>query len=257
MKAPRSGIITGLAAALLTVMIALPTSAQAQRADDSFFRVTPYLWALSLDGTTAVLGNDADVDASFSDIVDLLNVALSLNLEWNTRNNWFFVLDPMFADLEMDLAIPTPGPLPEPTGKVEIQLVIVDALVGYSINENLGGYAGVRYYDQDITIIPDGMVPEIGLGDDWTDFLIGVRAGGELGEKWKMMGKLDGAVGGDSDSAFYAQFVFSRVFGKNNNMHLDLGWRYYDVDYVSGEGVSTFKWEVAHSGPVVGWSWEF
>ena len=250
-------VFAGAVAFLITVTIALPNEAQAQRADDSFFRVTPYLWMLGLDGTTAVLGNDADVDASFSDILDVLNVALSLNMEWNTKSSWFFVFDPMWADLEMDLFIPTPGPLPEPTGKVEIQLVIADALVGYSINENLGGYAGVRYYDQDITIIPDGAVPEIGLGDDWTDFVIGVRAGGELSEKWTMMGKLDGAVAGDSDSAFYAQFVFSRVFGKNNNMHLDLGWRYYDVDYVSGEGLTLFKWDVAHSGPVVGWSWEF
>ena len=258
MKAQRSGIITGIAAAMLTVMIALPTSAPAQRTDESYFRVTPYLWMLGLDGTTAVLGEDADVDASFSDILDLLNVALSVNLEWNTKNDWFFVLDPMWADLEMDFAVPSP-PAPQPaTGKVEIELIIVDALVGYSINENLGAYAGARYYDQDITIIPSGpVVPEIGLGDDWTDFLIGVRAFGELNEKWSMTGKLDGAVAGDSDSAFYAQFVFSRVFGRNNNMHLDLGYRYYDVDYVSGEGLTLFKWEVAHSGPLVGWSWRF
>jgi hypothetical protein len=178
-------------------------------------------------------------------------------MEWNTKSSWFFVLDPMWSELEMDFEIETPGPILEPTGKVEIELIIVDALVGYSLNENLGGYAGVRYYDQDITIIPDGAVPSIGLGDDWTDFIIGVRAMGQLSEKWTMGGKIDGAVGGDSDSAFYAQFVFSRVFGKNNNMHLDLGWRYYDVDYASGEGLTLFKWDVAHSGPVVGWSWEF
>ena len=254
----RRGILAGVMAAALTVALALPNEASAQRPDDSFFRVTPYLWMLGLDGTTAVLGQDADVDASFSDIVDVLNIALSVNLEWNTKSKWFFVFDPMWADLEMDFEIETPGPILEPAGKVEIQLIIADALVGYTVNENLGLYAGARYYDQDITIKPNGtMVPDIGLGDDWTDFIIGVRAMGELSEKWSMAGKLDGAVAGDSDSAFYMQFVFSRVFGKNNNMHLDLGWRYYDVDYVSGDGVSLFKWDVAHSGPVVGWSWEF
>lgn len=252
------GTLVGALAVFLTVAVALPNEAEAQGTGDSYFRVTPYLWMLGLDGTTAVLGNDADVDASFSDILDVLNVALSVNLEWNTKSNWFFVFDPMWADLEMDFNVPSPpAPLPV-TGKVEIELIIADALVGYGFNENIGVYAGARYYDLDISIIPDGpVVPEIGLGDDWTDFLLGVRVFGELGEKWTMGGRMDGAVGGDSDSAFYAQFVFSRIFGRNNNMHLDLGWRYYDVDYISGSGVSTFKWDVAHSGPVVGWSWEF
>ena len=256
MKAPRRAVYTSVATAFLTVAMALPNNAAAQRTDESFFRITPYLWMLGLDGTTAVLGQDTDVDASFSDILDVLNIALSVNMEWNTQSNWFFVLDPMWSELEMDFVIPTPGPL-EPTGKVEIELIIADALVGYGINENFGVYAGARYYDQDITIVPDGAAPSIGLGDDWTDFLIGVRAAGSLSDKWFMSGKLDGAVGGDSDSAWYAQFVFSRIFGRNDNMHLDLGWRYYDVDYVSGDGLTLFKWDVAHSGPVVGWSWEF
>jgi hypothetical protein len=239
---------------MFAFLIALPGEAQAQRTGESFFRVTPYLWMLGLDGTTAVLGEDADVEADFSDILDALNIALSVNMEWNTSSDWFFVLDPMWSQLEMDYVAPTPGPI-SPTGKVEVEMIILDALVGYSLNENLGGYAGVRYYDQDITLMPDGVVPSVGLGDDWTDFVIGVRAFGELGDKWTMMGRLDGAVGGDSDSAFYGQFTFNRKFGQN--MHLNLGWRYYDVDYVSGEGLSLFKWDVAHSGPVVGWTWVF
>ena len=257
LKGFRRRILACVMTVSMTLALAFPIHAAAQRTDESYFRITPYLWMLGLDGTTAVLGDDADVDASFSDILDVLNIALSVNMEWNTQSNWFFVLDPMWADLEMDFAVPSPpAPLPI-TGKVEIELIIADALVGYSVNENFGVYAGARYYDQDITIVPDGAAPSIGLGDDWTDFLLGVRAAGALNDKWHMAGRLDGAVGGDSDSAWYAQFVFSRIFGKNDNMHLDLGWRYYDVDYVSGSGVSLFKWDVAHSGPVVGWSWEF
>jgi hypothetical protein len=140
----------------MTLALAFPIHAAAQRTDESYFRITPYLWMLGLDGTTAVLGDDADVDASFSDILDVLNIALSVNMEWNTQSNWFFVLDPMWADLEMDFAVPSPpAPLPI-TGKVEIELIIADALVGYSVNENFGVYAGARYYDQDITIVPDG-----------------------------------------------------------------------------------------------------
>ena len=51
------------------------------------------------------------------------------------------------------------------------------------------------------------------------------------------------------------QAVLLRHFGSNK--HLDLGLQSYDVDYESGSGLTRFKWDVSHSGPVVGFSWEF
>ncbi len=225
-----------------------PDVSTAQESDGWNFRITPYLWMLGMDGTTASLGNDVDVDMSFSDIVDVLNIALSANMELS-KGKFFVVLDPLWADLEAP--IETGGPI---GGKIEVELVIADLNVGYSVDENFGIYAGVRYYDQDITIIPN-LLPQIGLGDDWTDVILGFRVGGKVGEKWSFAGKLDGAVGGDSDFALYLQAVVLRHFGTNK--HLDLGWRYYDVDYESGSGVTRFKWDVAHSGPVIGFSWEF
>lgn len=248
----RRGMLIGALTLMVTAASLSPGVASAQQGSDSFFRVTPYLWMLGLDGTTAVLGQDTDVDASFSDILDVLNIALSVNMEWNTRSNWFFVLDPMWSDLEMDYSTPGPAPV---EGKVEIELIIADALIGYELENEFGIYAGARYYDQDITIIPDTLPTTISLGDDWTDFILGARFRTPVGEKWSLAGRLDGAVAGDSDSAWYLQGAFMRHFGET--MHLDLGWRYYDVDYASGTGVSVFKWDVAHSGPVVGFSWQF
>lgn len=247
--------ILGVAVLILsTATMLMPGMAAAQSSDGFEFRISPYLWMLSMEGTTAVLGEDADVDADFGDILDYLNYAVSLNMEWST-GKWFFVLDPMYADLEMDFAVPSP-PAPAPLGgKIKIELIIADAMVGYYFNDNFGIYAGARYYDQDITIVPIGMAPSIPLGDDWTDFPIGVRGSGKLSDKWSFVGEADVAVAGDSDSAFYAQVLFLRHFGENK--HLDLGWRYYDVDYESGSGLTRFKWDVAHSGPIVGFSWKF
>jgi len=240
-----------LTAAVLTlsVLIAIaPGVATAQESDGWNFRITPYIWMLGLDGTTAALGSDVPLKADFGDILDLLNVALSANMEFN-NGKWFVVLDPMWASLEAP--IDTGGPI---GGKVEIELIIIDALVGMNLSEHFDVYAGVRYYDQDITIVPT-MMPEIGLGDDWIDFLLGIRVSSEIAEKWSFTGKLDAAVTGDSESAVYAQVMFLRHIG--DNKHFDIGYRYYDVDYESGSGLSRFKWDVAHSGPVVGFSWEF
>jgi hypothetical protein len=230
------------------VILFAPAITTAQESDGWNFRITPYLWMLGLDGTTAALGSDVPVEADFGDILDLLNVALSANMEFN-NGTWFVVLDPMWADLEAP--IETGGPI---GGKTEIELIIVDALVGMSLSEHFDVYAGARYYDQDITIVPN-MLPEISLGDDWTDFLLGIRAKGEISDKWSFAGKIDAAVTGDSESAVYAQAMFLRHIG--DNKHFDIGYRYYDVDYESGSGLSRFKWDVAHSGPVVGFSWVF
>lgn len=244
----------GLLTVVATATLLGPREASAQRTDDSYFRVTPYLWALSLDGSTAApTGQDIPIDASFSDLLDNLNMALMINLEWNTKSDWFFLLDAMWANLESDFA--TPGPLPV-AGNVDVEMTIYDGLVGYSINENLGVYIGARLNDHDITISTAGNVaPPINIGDDWTDYIIGLRVFGELSENWSMGGRLDGAIGGDSDSAFNAQFVFARHFGES--MHLNLGWRYLDIEFDEGTGIERYKWDVSHSGPMIGWSWEF
>jgi hypothetical protein len=242
-----------LTAAILSLAVSVsfwPGTVNAQESDGWNFRITPYLWMLGLDGTTAALGNDVDVDESFGDILDLLNIALSANMELS-KGKFFVVFDPLYAQLEADFEDPGGGPM---GGDIKIDMVIADLDLGYKVNDNFDLYAGVRYYDQDIGVTPN-LLPKVTLGDDWTDFILGFRVRASMSDKWSFAGKLDGAVSGDSESAFYVQAVFLRHFSKNR--HLDLGWRYYDVDYESGSGLTRFKWDVAHSGPVIGYSWEF
>ncbi len=249
-KLARRGVLAAATLSLIVSASFWPGTASAQESDSWKFRITPYLWMLGLDGTTAALGNDVEADMSFGDILDVLNIALSANMELS-KGNFFVVFDPLYAQLEMDFAGPGGGPV---GGTIDIDMVIADLDVGYSVNEKFDLYAGVRYYDQDIKITPN-LLPVQSLGDDWTDFILGFRVRASMSDKWSFAGKLDGAVGGDSESAWYLQAVFLRHFG--SRMHLDLGWRYYDVDYESGSGVTRFKWDVTHSGPVVGFSWQF
>ncbi len=240
-----------LTAAILSLSISasfVPSTVVAQESDGWNFRITPYLWALSLDGTTAALGQDVELDQSFGDILDILNIALSANMELS-KGKFFVVFDPLYAQLEADFTGPDPI-----GGDIKIDMLIADLDIGFKVNENFDLYAGARYYDQDIGVTPN-LLPKVTLGDDWTDFILGFRVRASISDKWSFAGKLDGAVSGDSESALYAQVVFLRHFSKNG--HLDLGWRYYDVDYESGSGLTRFKWDVAHSGPVIGYSWEF
>ena len=202
-----------LTAAILTFAVSTsisPVTAIAQENDGWKFRISPYLWMLGLDGTTAALGNNVAVDASFSDILDLLNIALSANMELS-KGNFFVVFDPMYAQLEADYAGPGGGSV---GGTIDIDMLIADLNVGYSMDENFDFYAGLRYYDQDIGITPN-LLPKVTVGDDWTDFILGFRFHTSISDKWSFMGKLDGAVAGDSESAVYLQAVLLRHFGSN------------------------------------------
>ena len=133
-----------LATAIFTLCVMAllaPGMAPAQESGGWKFRITPYLWMLGLDGTTAALGNDVPVEADFGDILDNLNVALMANMELN-NGTWFVVLDATWADLEM--SIDTGGPI---GGNVEVQMILFDALVGISLNDNFDVYASARYFD--------------------------------------------------------------------------------------------------------------
>ena len=44
------------------------------------YQITPYLWASSLDGTTAVAGQEVDFSADFSDLVSNLDASFMLFL---------------------------------------------------------------------------------------------------------------------------------------------------------------------------------
>ena len=80
--------------------------------------LTPYLWATSLDGTSTIGAlPPLDIDASFGDIFANLNMALAVHTEFH-RGDWAFVIDPMCASLEIDLATPVPSVSP----KIEVDM---------------------------------------------------------------------------------------------------------------------------------------
>ena len=175
-----------LTAAILTLAVSTsiwPGTATAQENDGWKFRISPYLWMLGLDGTTAALGSDVEVDASFGDILDKLNIALSANMELS-NGKFFVVFDPMYAQLETEYAGTGGGPV---GGKIDIDMLIADLDVGFSMDENFDFYAGLRYYDQDIGITPN-LLPKVTLGDDWTDFILGFRFHTSISDKWSFTG---------------------------------------------------------------------
>ena len=67
---PRRRNISATILIIMVSILIMPPVAAAQENDGWTFRVTPYLWMLGLDGTTAALGNDVPLEADFGDILD-------------------------------------------------------------------------------------------------------------------------------------------------------------------------------------------
>jgi len=236
--------------------------------DDWQFSLTPYVWAISANGDATVKGVETDVDTSFSDVLENLNMAVMAVGEARKGRFGLFT-NIIYADLESDdtrrlLRIHTdakalylgvgayyrlgPWNLSAEHGDAGPKL-IVDPYVG-------GRYT---YVDADLKLRTNG--PRI-TGDltpsaskDWFDPIVGVRTIWQLTPKWRLIAFGDVGVFGDSDSSWQAVGLLGYrfgMFGGDDNGQVLLGYRALHQDYSDGSGRNKFKWDGTLKGPVIG-----
>ncbi len=246
-----------LLSGILLAAWATPSLAQRiaeQDSDGWSIRLTPYLWGVSLDGTSAIsVLPPLDIDASFSDILSNANYALQLHAEFE-KGPWTFVIDPTVMSLEVDIS----NEVPPVSGDIDIDMWFVEAWAGYQFAPSWELLAGVRWQSQEIapgvTLGPVPLsIPKVDV--DWTDVFFGARFWKNLGSRWILTARMDMLALGDSDSSWNVSAFLNRRFGRN--MALNLGYRYYTVEYQEGRGLSLYDWDMDMSGPVVGYTWEF
>src|SRR6185369_11271911 len=93
------------------------------------FSVTPYLFLARLNGTVGVLGQTAQVNASFSDIFRNLNFAAMGTFEAR-KGNWFVLVDGMYISLSGKRV--TPSPLFSDID-VEVKETVITPEAGYRV----------------------------------------------------------------------------------------------------------------------------
>jgi len=93
------------------------------------FSVTPYIFLARLNGTVGVVGQSADVNASFRDIFRNLEFAAMGTLEAR-KGNWSVLVDGMYISLEGQRV--TPSPLFSDMN-VEVKETIITPQVGYRV----------------------------------------------------------------------------------------------------------------------------
>lgn len=289
-----------LAVSAGAVLLAAPVAAadlappsRAEPAPPSFipgwtFRVTPYGWLTSLNGSQVVRGRGVDVNASFVDIVESTVgeggslVALMLSLE--ARNGRLALFGDIIGEkitIERS-GLRTKGPVPGVGAAVgaavdmKFQMAILEAGAAYEIG-SLGPVAfdvlaGARYWYQKLDVGLDS-AGTVNLGDlvvggtraiarsgsvDWIDAFAGLRARVELAPNHHLQLRGDLGAGG-SKFTWQALAAYAYDFKTTNGVTYSavIGYKALYVDYVQGSGLSRYEFDMLQHGPVVGLSVRF
>lgn len=230
--------------------------------NDWKFRAAPYLWLVALDGDVTVRGQESDLDLSFNDIWDELNIAAMLTFDAR-KGKWGIFGDTIYANLGKSKKVG--GIKIDPTVKLARLAAGGSYQLGtWRLSDTVGkdgpsvtvdGMFGVSYTYLDIDLDIKGIGDASG-DQDWFDPLIGARAFFDLSERWTL--SLNGNVGGfgvGSDFTWGAMgtigYRFS-LFSAKNNARVAGGYRAIYQDYKDGSGDDKFEWDVTFHGPILG-----
>ena len=214
------------------------------------FSVSPYFFLASLDGTVGVVGQSAQVNASFRDLFRNLDFAIMGQFEAR-KGNWSILADGMYMSLSGERVTPSPffGDI-----EVEVKETIIEPSVAYRVLKSERGsvdlLGGVRVWHvkSHLTFQPR-ILPLVDVegSKTWADPIVGARGTASLSPRVFVLGRFDvGGFGVGSD--FTGQVFGGAGFQVKPRVALIGGYRYLRTDY-SNEG---FIFKTAMSGIMLG-----
>jgi len=216
-------------------------------ADSAFWRFsfTPYLWAASQKGQVGVGGSVSEVDLSFGDIVQEVQIGFSAVLEARYAR-WIGALDFQFFNLNDDVPV-AEGSADSIT--TSLDQVIAQPQVGYTLLVRpwggLDGLVGVRYWHLSVDIGVTHQDPSRSGSKAWVDGTVGARLRYSPGPKGHLVAK--GDVGGGG-SKFTWQAMGGGGYDLGHCCAVLAAYRHLDVDYES----DGFTDDVYMTGPALG-----
>jgi len=231
------------------------------------FEITPYFLAAAMKGEVGTGTVDTDIDMSFEDFWDNLDVGL-MGIFEARKGRWIFAIDAVYFRLndEETKSWTGPGGIVTIDGAVEATLTqqIYQGAVGYRIIDDktkLDLIGGLRYtivenefdlvLSTNVEAFPGG-TRNLSDKKSWTDPIFGVRLIVPFSPKWSCFGYGDiGGFGVGSDITYQAmagiRWQFSKVVSAK------LAYRYLYQDFEEDD----FKWDISYQGPVIGIGFTF
>lgn len=230
---------------MMVALAVLAMAGLAQAAEEGWsFKVTPYLWALGVDGDIGVGAATAEVDVDFVDAVKDLQFGGMLSAEAD-YGRWAILGDAAYLNLETD----------EDTrvGEFEVDLKqwLVQGAMAYSVMKtettvlDLG--VGGRYMALDTTLNTPRDTADREASEGWIDPILVARLRQQFTEKF--YGVLYGDIGGfgvESDLTWHV--TAAAGYSLTDSISMLAGYRYLDYDYEE----DAFQLDLAEHGIVIG-----
>ena len=227
-----------------------------------------YLFATGISGDVQLRNVPADVDASFSDILDNLDSGFMGYIE-HRRDKWSFIGELAYlavSDEQTSIINPGPGPGLEINAEVELSQAIISGYAGYRVldkdydESNLGVdiLFGARHTTLDMEFRLAQAIGDFSGSrsadreEDWVDAVIAARFQSDYNNGWGSMVWLD--LGDGSDSSSY-QLMAMASYQSSDNWRFYGGYRFLNLEYETGSGTSTFAVDLDYSGPMFGASY--
>ncbi len=268
----------------------------ASPADRWHVDVTPYGWAINLDGSTTVEGIEATVDVTFLDIVENADTIAALEGRMEVRKGKFSLLSisDYFKSTFSQDAVGSLQPVPQldidiqASVELDFELILSELSATYEIFKTPAGQpggfvaldalAGGRYNSVETTTdvvlnlgatLTSEVVPlsitrtgqvrvRVAADEQWVDPFVGMRLRINSGTGYEFFAR--GDVGGFSVSSDFVWQAMAGIAGQcgcNENLSWMLGYRALDTDYSTGSGIDKFAFDMLIHGPVAGATYRF
>jgi hypothetical protein len=231
----------------LALFVFLLTAAAAPAMGQGWtWEATLFTIAGAISGEQTVLGIETELDASFSDIVENLELG-AMGRVRAASNRWTFGLELMYVGLGADID--------RPAANVDIDQWTVESSLGYRISQSFELFGGARYNSLEVGVRFRG---PLGLQEsgtqDWWDPFVGGRLTLPLHPKWRLLVKGDlGGFGIGADFAWGFEPLLEWQISRSAS--LLLGYRWIDVDYVDED--AGFGYDMLTQGPELGVTFRF
>lgn len=240
-----------------------PTTVAAET-DAWQYEFTPYLLAAGMDGTVGVRGHDTDVDVSFSDLLDHLDIGF-MGIFEARKGPWSFGLEGVYMKLEEEGARTVTGPRGHVSrsGSLDVtnEMYIFQGTVGYRLLDDttkLDLLGALRYtelkVEMDVRVNFDppifGGARSAGGSESWTDAVIGMRVLHPVSDDVALLGYAD--VGGGGSDLTY-QIIAGVNWEFSDGFVAKVGYRHLYWDYEEDGNV----WDMTAAGPYLGLGIQF
>jgi hypothetical protein len=207
--------------------------------------VSAFIFGAGMDGTIGVAGHDADIDVSFGDIIEDLEMGAMGSVRV-ARNRWAFTTEVIYMGLGASAG----------AFGTDVDQWNIEPSASFRVSDRFETIVGARYTNLSTEIRgPFGRA--VSGTVDWWDPIIGARLMLPIKDgAWTF--NLRGDVGGfgvGSDFAWQLFPYLSWQFGERGSMQA--GYRAVSMDYDEGSGLTEFKYDVVTQGPQLGVTFRF